>query len=70
VVQGTPARGARPGSDLFDANVELHRDLVRNIPGIRRSQDLFDDPSDDPNDWNVAVAAESAGRIATDSRGR
>ena len=67
VVQGTTARAARLGSDLFDRNVELHRDLVRNIPGIRRSQDLFDDLSDDPEDWAVAVAAESAGRIETDS---
>jgi hypothetical protein len=67
VVPATTARGARLGSDLFDANVEVHRDLVRNIPGIRRSQDLFDDLSDDPDDWAVAVAAESAGRIETDS---
>jgi hypothetical protein len=67
VVQAATAGGARPGSDLFDANVELHRDLARNIPGIRRSQDLFDDLSDDPDDWAVAVAAESAGRIQTES---
>jgi hypothetical protein len=40
---------------------------VRNIPGIRRSQDLFDDLSDDPADWSVAMAAESAGRIETAS---
>jgi hypothetical protein len=66
VAQGRLARVARPGSDLFDANVDLHRDLVRNIPGIRRSQDLFDDLSDDPDDWAVAFAAESAGRIDTD----
>jgi hypothetical protein len=66
VAQGRLARVARPGSDLFDANVDFHRDLVRNIPGIRRSQDLFDDLSDDPDDWAVAFAAESAGRIDTD----
>ena len=58
---------ARAGSDLFDTNVEIHRDLVRNIPGIRRSQDLFDDLSDDPDDWAVAVAAESTARIDTPS---
>ena len=51
MVPATTARGARLGSDLFDANVEVHRDLVRNIPGIRRSQDLFDDLSDDPDDY-------------------
>jgi len=60
-------RTARAGSDLFDTNVEIHRDLVRNIPGIRRSQDLFDDLSDDPDDWSVAVAAESTSRIETAS---
>ena len=67
VPQSTTARATRPGTDLFDANVELHRDLVRNIPGIRRSQDLFDDLSEDPEDWAVAVAAVSAGRIETES---
>jgi hypothetical protein len=65
--QATNGRGTRLPSDLFDANVEVHRDLVRNIPGIRRSQDLFDDLSDDPDDWAVAMAAESAGRIQTAS---
>jgi hypothetical protein len=67
VVEATTARPPRLASELFDTNVELHRDLVRNIPGIRRSQDLFDDLSDDPDDWAVAVSAEAAGRIATDS---
>ena len=67
VQRASTARNARAGSDLFDANVEVHRDVVRNIPGIRRSQDLFDDLSDDPDDWSVAVAAESAGRIETDN---
>ena len=66
-MQATTARGARLAGDLFDANVELHRDLVRNIPGIRRSQHLFDDLSDDPDDWTAAMAAESAGRIETGS---
>jgi hypothetical protein len=38
-------------------------DLVRNIKGIRVSQDLFDDLTDNAADHAVAVAAESATRI-------
>ena len=45
--------------------VDFHGDLVRNIKGVRQSQDLFDDLSPDPADHAVAVAAESATRIAT-----
>ena len=52
-------------SELFSANADFHGDLVRNIPGIRRSQNLFDDLSPDPDDWAVAVAAEQSGRIPT-----
>jgi hypothetical protein len=37
-------------------------DLVRNIKGIRISQDLFDDLSTDATERAVAVAAESASR--------
>ncbi len=37
-------------------------DLVRNIKGIRVSQDLFDDLSADAADRAVAIAAESATR--------
>lgn len=44
---------------------DFHGDLVRNIKGIRRSQDLFDDLSADAADRALAVAAESATRIAT-----
>jgi len=40
-------------------------DLVRNIKGIRVSQDLFDDLAQDPLDRAVAIAAESATRIAS-----
>jgi hypothetical protein len=50
---------------LFAANVDFHGDLVRNIPGIRRSQHLFDDLSPDAADWDIAVAAEGAERIPT-----
>ena len=38
-------------------------DLVRNIKGIRVSQDLFDDLAAEPADRAVAIAAESATRM-------
>lgn len=52
-------------ADLFSANVDFHDDLVRNIPGIREAQNLFDDLSSDPADWDVAIVAEGAQRIPT-----
>jgi hypothetical protein len=52
---------------LVAANVDFHGDLVRNIPGIRTSQHLFDDLSDDPTDWDVAIAAEARQRPPTDA---
>ena len=52
-------------ADLFTANVDFHGDLVRNIPGVRESQNLFDDLSPDPADWDIAIAAEGAQRIPT-----
>ena len=52
-------------SDLFSANVDFHADLTRNIPGVRRSQHLFDDLSGDPADWDIAIAAESRQRLET-----
>lgn len=52
-------------SNLLSANAEFHGDLVRNIPGIRRSQDLYDDLTANPADWAVAVTAEESGRIPT-----
>jgi hypothetical protein len=52
-------------ADLVGTNVDFHDDLVRNIPGIRRSQHLFDDLSSDPSDWEIAVAAEAAARVPT-----
>ena len=48
--------------DLFSATVDFHGNLVRNIPGIRQSQDLFDDLSDDAADRDIAAAAEAAAR--------
>lgn len=38
-------------------------DLVRNIKGVRVSQDLFDDLGRGPADREVAIAAESATRL-------
>ena len=54
-------------ADLFAANVDVHDDLVRNIPGVRESQNLFDDLSSDPADWDIAIAAEGAQRIPTEA---
>lgn len=50
---------------LVAANADFHGDLVRNIPGIRKSQNLFDDLTSDPDDWAVAIAAEARERIPT-----
>ena len=50
-------------ADLLSANVDFHADVVRNIPGIRESQNLFDDLSPDPADWGIAIAAEDAERL-------
>ncbi|MEP6608454.1 MAG: RES family NAD+ phosphorylase [Burkholderiaceae bacterium] len=52
-------------SELLSANAEFHGDLIRNIPGIRRSQSLFDDLTADPADWAIAVAFEESDRIPT-----
>lgn len=51
--------------ELFSANIDFHGDLVRNIPGLRRSAHLFDDLSEDPSDWEVAIASEGTQRIPT-----
>ncbi len=56
-----------PYTDLLTHIVDHHDDLVRNIKGIRRSQDLFDDLSDRPDDWSVAIAAEAAAYIPSDT---
>ncbi|MCC7081163.1 MAG: RES family NAD+ phosphorylase [Burkholderiales bacterium] len=53
--------------DLITHAVDLHTDLVRNIKGIRVSQDLFDDLSAHPGDQAVALAAELATRIPSDA---
>jgi hypothetical protein len=54
-------------ADLLKDVVDFHDDLVRNIKGIRESQRLFDDLSDDPDDQAVAIAAELADRTPSDA---
>ena len=39
---------------------DVHQDLARNIKSIRISQNLFDDLSDDPADWEIAQQHELA----------
>jgi hypothetical protein len=39
---------------------ETHADLIRNIVSIRISQDLFDDLSDEPSEWESAINLELA----------
>lgn len=54
--------------DAFFAELALadvHQDLARNIKSIRISQNLFDDLSDDPADWDVAQQHELATRPPT-----
>lgn len=45
--------------DLFNQNALVDKDTFRNIVSLRESVDLFDDLSDDPDDWAVAIQAES-----------
>ncbi len=51
--------------ELCARNADVHGDLVRNIKGIRRTQHLFDDLSDNPADWELAIAMEGEQRIPT-----
>ncbi|MSP98395.1 MAG: RES domain-containing protein [Betaproteobacteria bacterium] len=53
--------------ELLKDVVDFHDDLVRNIKGVRDSQNLFDDLSADADDQAVAVAAEAADRMPTDT---
>jgi hypothetical protein len=48
----TPALFARLGL------VDVHRDVVRNIVSIRSSQDLFDDLTSEPAEWELAQQVE------------
>lgn len=44
---------------LFDSVREYSQDIFRNIRGIKISQDLFDDLSADPINWEAANTIES-----------
>lgn len=46
---------------LLDRIADFHEDLIRNISGIRESQHLFDDLSDNLDVQAVAIAAEMLG---------
>jgi hypothetical protein len=48
---------------LIERVIDFAGELVRNIKGIRVSQDLFDDLARDDADRTVAIAAEGATRI-------
>jgi hypothetical protein len=50
---------------LLHKVADYRGDLVRNIKGIRVSQDLFDDLAQDAAERDVAIAAESATRISS-----
>ena len=50
---------------LIRVVADFHGDLVRNIKGIRQSQNLFDDLSADAADQAAAIAAESVTRLPT-----
>ncbi len=39
---------------LFDQALDYSNDVFRNIRGIKESQHLFDDLSDDPKNWDAA----------------
>ncbi|MEW6677713.1 MAG: RES family NAD+ phosphorylase [Pseudomonadota bacterium] len=39
---------------------DIHQNLARNIVSLRQSQNLFDDLSDDPADWQRAQGVEDA----------
>jgi len=42
--------------------LDIHQDLLRNIPSLIRSENLFDDLSDSPEDWNTAIQVELDGK--------
>ena len=56
-----------PGfADICSHTVGLVDDLLRNIAGIRESQHLFDDLSDDPANLDLAIRAADMGRPDSD----
>ena len=53
-------------AELLTDIVDFDGDLLRNIKGIRISQDLFDDLGDNTVDYSVAHAVESRDIVSTD----
>lgn len=49
---------------LFDdlSLIDVHKDLNRNIASLITSENLFDDLSDSPGDWETAVQVELDGK--------
>ncbi len=49
---------------LFDglSLIDVHKDLTRNIASLITSENLFDDLSDSPQDWDTAIQAELDGK--------
>jgi len=41
------------------ALVDVHQEVARNIISLRQSQDLFDDITDDPVEWQLAQSVEA-----------
>ena len=39
--------------------IDIHKDLVRNIPSLIKNENLFDDLSDSPKDWVTAEQVET-----------
>ena len=37
----------------------IHQDLFRNIVSLRETQDLYDDLSENPEDWQAAIELEA-----------
>jgi hypothetical protein len=52
---------------LIEKVVGFRGDLVRNIKGIRETQDLFDDLASNAADRAAAISAETATRIPSDA---
>lgn len=53
--------------DLFKrfTLADTHKDIYRNIVSLRNSEDLFDDLSDNPEDWQSAITVELATKPAS-----
>ncbi|WP_419418421.1 RES family NAD+ phosphorylase [Legionella sp. D16C41] len=48
---------------LFETIIDYSEDVFRNIPSVRPSQDLFDDLSDDADNWAAANNLEAVTRM-------